>query len=61
MQRLVLAVILGLVVLALAAILIRTTAPGGEPDRADEGFDMDKLAYGLLLVLIVYASLTGGA
>ena len=61
MQRLVLAVIIGLVVVAVGAILLRATAPTDGSDPSDKGFGMDKLAYGLLLALIVYVSLTGGA
>ncbi len=61
MQRLVLAVLLGLVILAVAALALRTLAPANPADRTEKSFAMDKLAYGLLLALIVYVSVTGGA
>ncbi|MEL7344153.1 MAG: hypothetical protein AAFN59_04750 [Pseudomonadota bacterium] len=61
MQRLVLAVLVCLVIVAIGAWALRSLIQTASSDTIEKSFEMDKLAYGLLLALIVYVSVTGGA
>ena len=67
MQRLALAVFFAVVAVAAAAVAIRTVravwvaVDGGEQGEQSGGDIMQKLAFFLLLCLIVYVSVLGGA
>jgi hypothetical protein len=67
MQRLALAVIFAVVAVAVAAVAVRTlraawvAVDGGVQGERSGGDIMQKLAFFLLLCLIVYVSVLGGA